>query len=47
MGADCIQRILATTPRSLAGVSPFWIWMQVLIVICVIAGMIIAIVKLA
>jgi hypothetical protein len=26
--------------------SPFWIWMQVLIVICVVAAMIIAIVKL-
>jgi hypothetical protein len=27
--------------------SPFWIWMQVLIVVCVLAGMVIAIVKLA
>jgi hypothetical protein len=26
--------------------SPFWIWMQVLIVICVVSAMIIAIVKL-
>jgi len=27
-------------------VSPFWIWMQVLIVICVLASITIAIVKL-
>ena len=26
--------------------SPFWIWMQVLIVICVVASAIIAVVKL-
>ena len=26
--------------------SPFWIWMQVIIVICVVSAMIIAIVKL-
>ena len=31
---------------SLRGVSPFWIWMQVLIVLCVIASLVIAIVKL-
>jgi hypothetical protein len=28
------------------GVSPFWIWMQALIVVCVIASVIIATVKL-
>jgi len=27
--------------------SPFWIWTQVLIVVCVLAGIVIAIVKLA
>jgi len=27
--------------------SPFWIWTQALIVLCVLAGMVIAIVKLA
>jgi hypothetical protein len=27
--------------------SPFWIWTQVAIVICVLAGMVVAIVKLA
>jgi hypothetical protein len=27
-------------------VSPFWIWMQVLIVVCVLASTVIAIVKL-
>jgi uncharacterized membrane protein YagU involved in acid resistance len=27
--------------------SPTWIWMQVAIVICVVAGMVIAIVKLS
>jgi hypothetical protein len=27
--------------------SPFWIWMQVLIVVCVLASIVIAIVKLA
>jgi uncharacterized membrane protein YagU involved in acid resistance len=27
--------------------SPTWIWMQVVIVICVVAGMVIAIVKLS
>jgi len=27
-------------------VSPFWVWMQVLIVIFVLAGMVIAVVKL-
>jgi len=27
-------------------VSPFWIWMQVLIVVCVLAGAVIAVVKL-
>jgi hypothetical protein len=30
----------------LSGVSRFWIWMQVLIVICVLASVIIATVKL-
>jgi hypothetical protein len=30
----------------LGAVSPFWIWMQVIIVICVIASLVIAIVKL-
>jgi hypothetical protein len=28
------------------GVSPFWIWMQALIVVCVIASVIIATLKL-
>jgi hypothetical protein len=28
-------------------VSPFWIWMQVLIVICVLASITIAIIKLS
>jgi len=28
-------------------VSPFWIWMQVLIVICIVASIVIATVKLA
>jgi hypothetical protein len=28
-------------------VSPFWIWTQALIVVCVLAGIVIAIVKLA
>jgi len=27
--------------------SPFWIWTQALIVVCVLAGIVIAIVKLA
>jgi len=27
-------------------VSPFWIWMQVLIVVCVIASLVIALIKL-
>jgi len=27
-------------------VSPFWIWMQVIIVICVIASLVIALIKL-
>ncbi len=31
---------------SLRGVSPFWIWMQALIVLCVLASVIIATVKL-
>jgi len=26
--------------------SPFWIWMQIIIVICVIASLVIAIIKL-
>jgi hypothetical protein len=30
-----------------AAVSPFWIWMQILIVVLVIAGAIIALTKLA
>jgi hypothetical protein len=30
----------------LEGVQPLWIWMQVIIVICVIASFIIAIIKL-
>jgi hypothetical protein len=28
------------------GMSPFWIWTQALIVVCVLAGMVIAAVKL-
>jgi hypothetical protein len=28
------------------GVSPFWIWMQVLIVVVVVAGMVIATIRL-
>jgi hypothetical protein len=27
-------------------VSPFWIWMQLVIVVCVVAAMVIALVKL-
>jgi hypothetical protein len=34
-------------PLASAPMSPFWIWMQALIVLCVLAGMAIAIVKLA
>jgi hypothetical protein len=30
----------------MGGVSPFWIWMQALIVVCVLASMIIATIKL-
>jgi hypothetical protein len=30
----------------LRALSPFWIWMQVIIVICVIASFIIAVIKL-
>jgi hypothetical protein len=30
----------------LGAVSPLWIWMQVIIVVCVIASLIIAIVKM-
>lgn len=30
-----------------AAMSPFWIWTQALIVVCVVAGFVIAIVKLA
>jgi hypothetical protein len=29
------------------GVSPFWIWMQVVIVVCVLISAVIAIVRLA
>jgi hypothetical protein len=36
----------STQGTSLARVSPFWVWMQVLIVIFVIAGIIIGAVKL-
>jgi hypothetical protein len=32
--------------NSLGDLSPFWIWMQVIIVICVIASLIIALIKL-
>lgn len=41
-------RRLARGRRSLASVavSPFWIWTQALIVLCVVAGMVIAVVKL-
>jgi hypothetical protein len=40
---------VARRRRSLgsAAMSPFWIWTQALIVLCVLAGMVIAIVKLA
>jgi hypothetical protein len=30
----------------MGGVSPFWIWMQALIVLCVIASVVIATIKL-
>ena len=33
-------------PNTLGVVSPFWIWMQVIIVVCVIASFVIAIIKL-
>jgi hypothetical protein len=40
---------LARRRRALAfrAMSPFWIWTQALIVVCVLAGIVIAIVKLA
>jgi hypothetical protein len=31
---------------SLQGVPPFWIWIQVLIVLCVVAAAVIALIKL-
>ena len=40
------SRERARWPNSLGGVSPFWIWMQVIIVICVVASFVIAIIKL-
>jgi hypothetical protein len=30
----------------MGGVSPFWIWMQALIVVCVLASIVIATIKL-
>jgi hypothetical protein len=33
-------------PLACAPMSPFWIWTQALIVLCVLAGMVIALVKL-
>jgi hypothetical protein len=30
----------------MGGVSPFWIWMQVIIVLCVLASIVIAVVRL-
>ena len=35
------------TAATLRRVSPTWIWMQAAIVVCVLAGIVIAIVKLA
>ena len=40
------RRVARRAPRSLRGVAPFWIWMQALIVVCVIASVIIATIKL-
>jgi hypothetical protein len=37
----------AAADRTLQGMSPFWIWTQVAILVFVLAGMVIAIVKLA
>ena len=34
-------------PLGFRAMSPFWIWTQALIVLCVLAGIVIAIVKLA
>jgi len=44
-----VDRGRRTGPQSLAfrAMSPFWIWTQALIVVCVLAGIVIAIVKLA
>jgi hypothetical protein len=33
-------------PEGRGGLNPFWVWVQVLIVICVIASAIIAIIRL-
>ena len=37
---------VARRPLASGAVSPFWIWMQVIIVICVIASLVIALIKL-
>lgn len=44
-----VARIGAGGRRLVAwrAMSPFWIWMQALIVVCVLAGIVIALVKLA
>jgi hypothetical protein len=34
-------------PVAFGAMSPFWIWTQALIVLCVLAGIVIAIVRLA
>ncbi len=42
------RRRLACEGRlAFPAMSPFWIWTQALIVVCVLAGIVIAIVKLA
>lgn len=47
---SCAPRSPPASPRrsaTLPPVSPTWIWMQAGIVVCVLAGIVIAIVKLA
>lgn len=41
------QRPVPVRPLASPPMSPFWIWTQALIVVCVLAGIVIAIVKLA
>jgi hypothetical protein len=41
-----VRRVRPPGPYPLGRVSPFWLWMQVLIVVFTVAGMVIAITKL-